>query len=207
MTVSVHIYAIPESYLLNFAGKNQPGVFEALVEGREGLLANIDEDTRERFDTGDIDSFLSSTDALQRIISGATMSDQHADIYALTYEFVCQIMAFEAFNDWASVSGMPAFLDRVDAVANLTRGNLKLFQLIYGGSPFGIPNDADGISFGWWNNRQVRKNRKKLAKLSRKGRDALIAADPNGAQVVAEMLVWLDCATAKRDGALVAITY
>lgn len=207
MTVSAHIYAIPESYLLNIAGKNQSGLFEALVEGREDMLTDIDEETRERFDEGDIDTFLSCADALQNIIIGAPMSDEHAGIYALTYEFVCQILAFESFNDWASVSGMSAFLDRVNAVASMNRGNLELLQLIYGGSPFGIPYEADGINFGWWNSKQVRKNRKKLAKLNRKGRDSLNAVDPGGAQYVAEMLVWLDCAMARKDGALVAITY
>lgn len=207
MTVSVHIYAIPENYLLNFAGKNQPGLCEALVEGREDLLADIDENTREQFDEGDIDSFLSCADALQNIISGGPMSDEHAIIYTLTYEFVCQILAYETFNDWASVSGISVLLDRVNAVAGMTRGDLDLMQLIYGGSPFGIPYDADGISIGWWSNKQVRKNRKKVAKLSRKGRDKLNAVDPSGARYVAEMLVWLDCALAKKDGALVAISY
>ena len=207
MTVSVHIYAIPESYLLDFAGKNQPGLFDALVEGREDLLAEIDEDTRERFDSGEVDSFLSCTDALQNIIGGTSMSDEHADVYALTYEFVCQILAFGSFNDWASVSGLSAFLDRVNAVASMTRGDLELLQLIYGGSPFEIPYDADGIIFGWWNNSQVRRNRKKLAKLSRKGRDSLNSVDPSGAAMVAEMHAWLDCAMAKNDGALVAISY
>lgn len=207
MTTSVHIYAIPESYLLEFAGKSQPGLFEALVEGREVLLEDIDEDTRERVDDGDTDSFLSCADALRNIISGAPMHAEHSTVYALTYEFVCQVLAYESFNDWASVSGLSDFLDRVNAVANTTRGDLALLQLIFGGSPFGIPYDDDGISFGWWTNKQVRKNRKKLTKLSRKGRDYLNTVDPDGSQYVAEMLVWLDCAMANKEGAIVAISY
>ena len=210
MSSSIPIYTVSENALKAAAGSKDHNLFEQLVhEGSNSLyVPHPDKLTALELANALLGRPLLRR-ALRNILYGSDFSTPSDGFYVNAYEMLVRHFSIDYFEEWIQVSRTGAWIDEIQISSSSIGVELDFNQLLFGGGLIELPTgNLDEIVLGFWSSSFVKKYKQEV--------DYYLASDACETDAdlmrvlnfpIHDVAKWLDSASEKEDGAIVAFYY